>query len=204
MSSRWRGVAAAGLLTAVLACKQEPAPAAQAAAEPPPPARGTTEWKIQNAMSAAPREVSAGATIMEWATSPDSAPRQVRAGTNGWTCFTDSPESPGNDPMCFDSQFGNWATAWMSHRAPAVTGLGVAYMLEGGSDASNTDPFKMRPDSGQPWVDTGPHIMVVVPNVAGLRGLSTDPSSGGPFIMWQGTPYAHVMVPVQSRRRPSS
>jgi hypothetical protein len=69
-------------------------------------------------------------------------------------------------------------------------------MLQGGSDGSNTDPFKFTPDSGQSWVDTGPHVMVVVPNVSALAGLSTDSKNGGPYIMWQGTPYAHVMVPV--------
>jgi hypothetical protein len=39
----------------------------------------------------------------------------------------------------------------------------------------------------------------VVPNPANLEGLPTDPSSGGPFVMWKGTPYAHVMVPVAAR-----
>lgn len=71
-------------------------------------------------------------------------------------------------------------------------------MLEGGSDASNTDPFKMRPDSGEQWIDTGPHVMIVIPNVRGLAGLTTDHAGGGPYIMWQNTPYAHVMVPVRA------
>ncbi len=202
MSSRWRGAAAVALVLVCVACRKEAAPA-QAAAEPAGPAPGTTEWKIANAMSAAPTEIASGATIMEWASSPDSAPKQLRAGTNGWTCFADNAGSPNNDPMCFDGIFGAWASAWMSHSAPRITGLGIAYMLQGGSDASNTDPFKMQPDSGHAWVETGPHVMVVVPNVAGLRGLPTDPASGGPFIMWQNTPYAHVMVPVHNGRRAS-
>ena len=29
-----------------------------------------------------------------------------------------------------------------------------------------------------------------------LEGISTDPQNGGPYVMWKGTPYAHVMVPV--------
>lgn len=180
-----------------VACQKQP-PQQEAAAPPAGPAPGTPEWKIQNAMSAGPTAIASGATVMEWAASPDSAPKQLRAGTNGWTCFADNPGSPGNDPMCFDAQFGNWATAWMSHRNPNMTSLGVAYMLQGGSDASNTDPFKMRPDSGQQWIDTGPHVMIVVPNVRGLVGLSADHASGGPYIMWQNTPYAHVMVPVRA------
>ena len=28
------------------------------------------------------------------------------------------------------------------------------------------------------------------------HGLSTDPKNGGPWVMWKGTPYAHIMAPV--------
>jgi hypothetical protein len=38
--------------------------------------------------------------------------------------------------------------------------------------------------------------MIVVPNINTLKGVSSDSKSGGPYIMWQGTTYAHVMVPV--------
>jgi hypothetical protein len=196
---RWLGtgftaVALGALLVA--ACQKEAAPVVQAAAAPAGPAPGTTAWKIQNAMSAAPAAIASAATLMDWPATPTGQPTQLRAGTNGWTCFADNPSSPGNDPMCFDASFAAWATAWMSHKRPNITSFGVAYMLQGGTDASNTDPFKMRPDSGQAWVDTGPHVMVVTPNVQHLRGISTDPKNGGPYVMWGGTPYAHVMVPV--------
>ncbi len=29
-----------------------------------------------------------------------------------------------------------------------------------------------------------------------LNGMPTDPNSGGPWVMFQGTPYAHIMIPV--------
>jgi hypothetical protein len=38
--------------------------------------------------------------------------------------------------------------------------------------------------------------MIIVPDNALLAGLPTDPENGGPYVMWKGTPYAHVMVPV--------
>ena len=189
----WRNVVP--LLVLVASCAKAPAPE-QAAQQPAGPAPGTPEWKIANAMSAAPMAISEHAALMEWGATPDAAPTQLRAGANGWTCFADNPGSPGNDPMCFDGTFGQWAAAWMGHHPVTITSFGVAYMLQGGSDASNTDPFKMAPDSGHAWVDTGPHVMVVVPNIRSLSGVTTDPASGGPFIMWQGTPYAHVMIPV--------
>jgi hypothetical protein len=183
------------VLIVVAACAKEQ-PATQGTSMPAGPAPGSTEWKIQNAMSAAPAAIANGAAIMDWPATPEGQPTELRAGTNGWTCFADNAQSPGNDPMCFDGVFGQWAQAWMAHRPVTIRSFGVAYMLQGGSDASNTDPFKMVPDSGHAWVETGPHIMVVVPDVRSLANVPTDHRSGGPYIMWQGTPYAHVMIPV--------
>ncbi len=41
--------------------------------------------------------------------------------------------------------------------------------------------------------------MLLVPDAASLDAIPTDHHSGGPFVMWKGTPYAHVMVPVPSK-----
>ena len=38
--------------------------------------------------------------------------------------------------------------------------------------------------------------MILVPNPTMLDAFPTDPHNGGPYVMWQGTPYAHVMVPL--------
>jgi hypothetical protein len=38
--------------------------------------------------------------------------------------------------------------------------------------------------------------MLIVPDPAMLEGITTDFNLGGPYVMWKGTPYAHVMVPV--------
>ena len=52
----------------------------------------------------------------------------------------------------------------------------------------------------------GPHLMVIFPDPKMLEGISDDPNNGGPYVMWKGTPYAHVMVPVavHGRKRRSS
>jgi len=41
--------------------------------------------------------------------------------------------------------------------------------------------------------------MINVPNAKMMKGISDDPNNGGPYIMWEGTPYAHIMVPVEPR-----
>lgn len=171
-----------------------PPPDQEAQAAMPEP--GTPEWKIASAISAAPPELAPGATVMDWAAEPGGAMAELRKGTNGWTCMPDIPTTPGNDPMCLDEAFLNWAAAWMSKTQPNVGGVGFGYMLQGGTDASNTDPYATEPRPGETWVKSGPHIMVVVPDPAALEGISSDPESGGPFVMFTGTPYAHVMVPI--------
>ena len=190
--TRKLAVALIGLLAA---CSSQQERAAAPPAPPPGPARGTNEWKIQNAMSAAPAEIASGAAIMDY---PDAQGHmaQLRAGTNGWTCLPDLPSSPSNDPICVDGQWMDWFGQWMGHKPPKTTGVGVAYMLQGADDASNTDPFKDKPDSGQQWVHSGPHTMIIAPNAAHAFGnYPTTPTAGKPFVMFPNTPYAHLMVP---------
>ncbi|EOK5967445.1 hypothetical protein ACM6XU_001918 [Vibrio parahaemolyticus] len=50
------------------------------------------------------------------------------------------------------------------------------------------------------WIVEGPHLMIITPDQALLDSLPTDPSYGGPYVMWKGTPYAHIMIPVGARK----
>ena len=155
--------------------------------------------KIREAMSAAPADIGRGATIMDWPDAPGGQMKQLRAGTNGWMCMpsTGVAGGIGADPMCLDKVFSSWADAWMNKKdpSPAQT-VGTAYMLRGDKGASNTDPFATGPSPTNQWVTSGPHVMVVVPNLAQLDAFPTDPHNGGPWVMWKGTKYAHLMMPV--------
>ena len=62
---------------------------------------------IASAMSAAPKSVAEGATIVVMDASNNA--RTLRQGSNGWTCMPDSPASPGQDPMCLDQNAMEWA-----------------------------------------------------------------------------------------------
>jgi len=160
----------------------------------------TAAQKIANAMSAAPAAISKNATIMDWPEKEGGQPKQLRAGNNGWVCFPNAPmefgAAAGDDPMCLDKQWQAWGDAWMSKTPPKVEGTGIAYMLKGDRGASNTDPFATGPTATNNWVATPPHIMVLYADPKMLDAFPTDPNSGGPWVMWKGTPYAHLMVPV--------
>jgi hypothetical protein len=164
----------------------------------------TDAQKITNAMSAAPPELAKNATIMDWPDTPNGKPRQLRAGSNGWVCYPNSPETfkgaPGDDPMCLDKSWQTWAEAWMSKSQPKVGSSGIAYMLKGDKGVSNTDPFATGPAGTNQWVVSPPHVMVLFPDTKMLDSYPTDPQNGGPWVMWKGTPYAHLMVPVSSTK----
>ena len=157
----------------------------------------TPAQKIVNATSAAPATISADATVLDWPATEGAAPQVLRAGKNGWTCLPDMPDTKGNDPMCVDAVWMNVLQAYLAHKAPEVKSVGIGYMLApGGGWGSNSDPYAMKEASDNHWGLHGPHLMILVPDLKSLAGLPTEPSNGGPYVMWSGTPYAHVMAPV--------
>jgi hypothetical protein len=173
------------------------APAAAMTATPAGPVTPPTtdDGKIASAMSAGPPAVAQDATIIDM--DAQMQVRTLRPGTNGWTCMPDMPNTPGADPMCIDQNGLEWAKAWMAHADPPAGKMAFGYMLAGGSDASNTDPFATTPSAGQAWIDTGPHVMVfnIGDHFAGYPTTSDNPKA--PYVMWPGTKYAHLMLPVK-------
>ena len=168
------------------------------------PARRTAQQKMADAMSAAPASLTAKATIMDWPEKEGAEPKQLRAGTNGWVCYPTTPaafeSASGRDPMCLDEEWQSWATAWVNKDKPQIKKVGVAYMLRGDVGSSNTDPFATKPTPDNQWTVSGPHIMIVVPDPTTLDGMPTDPDNGGPWVMFKGTPYAHIMVPIAPKQ----
>ena len=65
------------------------------------------------------------------------------------------------DPMCGDANAMEWAMAWIGKKDPPKGKVGMIYMLAGGTDASNTDPFATAPTEANNWVKTGRHIMIM-------------------------------------------
>jgi hypothetical protein len=147
-------------------------------------------------MSAAPLRVSENAAIVDWPSEAGGDLVELRAGDNGWTCLTDDPATPTNDPMCLDAQWMEWLNAFLEGREPEITAIGIAYMLQGGSAASSSDPALTAPPAGEEWMIDPPHFMVVAPWDLDPAIYPTDPHAGGPYIMFEGTPYEHLMVPV--------
>lgn len=150
---------------------------------------------IESAMTAAPAAIAKDAKIISM--KPDGTTSVLREGSNGWTCMPDNSATPGADPMCMDANAMKWAEAWIGHKSPPADNVGLMYMLAGGSDASNTDPWGQTPKDGGKWVETGPHVMVVgSESLNKLYPSGDNPDTSKPYVMFGGTPYAHMMIPI--------
>lgn len=189
---RARHVALSALMAAGAMTLTPAARAQQPKAAPP-----TDAQLIASAMTAAPAKVAAAATVVTMGA--DGTMRTVRKGTNSFTCMPDDPATPGPDPACMDKNSMDWLHAFLTHQPPPAGKIGFMYMLAGGTDASNTDPYAQSPGPTNHWIKTGPHVMILGADAAFYDAYpkSADPDTSVPYVMWAGTPYQHLMAPVK-------
>lgn len=150
----------------------------------------STDEYISRVMKAAPPQIVQDATIIKM----DSKDMQtLKKGNNEWTCMEAS-----GVPMCMDPNAMEWAHAWQTH-GPAPTSTGFIYMLAGDTGASNTDPYAKEKSADNHWVETGSHVMIVGAAAKTMQGYprSADPDPTKPYVMWPGSPYEHLMIPVK-------
>ena len=141
---------------------------------------------------AAPASVVERATIMNM--DHDGKMKVIRQGNNGWTCM-----DPGGAPMCADKAAMEWVAARQS-KGPAPQKLGFIYMLNGDNGTSNTDPYATKETPDNNWIKTGSPVMIVgaeAKNMAQAYPRDAKPDPTKPYVMWPGTPYEHLMLPVK-------
>src|ERR1700733_2342413 len=148
-----------------------------------------TSAKIASAVSAGPESITRGATIAE--IDAQGEMHMLRQGTNGWVCMPGDPNSIANPPMCEDKASQEWDYAFR-HHLPKPTNIvpAITYMLAEAEQRSDTDPY----DKTSSPIKIGPHWMIMWPFDPATTGLPTHHTPSGAYIMWAGTPYAHVHV----------
>ena len=145
------------------------------------------EWKIRNALSAAPAFIADKATVRDWPTdlkADNPMGRVLRQGTNGWTCMPDVPGKPQHDPMCADETMMKWMMAVLAGRSPNIDRVGLSYMLLGEADADQNDVTAKKPPAGKDWSYAGPHVMIVLPDADkdALQDVNRDISNNTPYL----------------------
>jgi hypothetical protein len=155
------------------------------------------EELIKLSLSAAPEAIAKDATVVVM--DHDGKMRTLREGTGQWTCMPGHADPANPDPMCGDKNAMEWGMAWMNHKEPPANKVGFMYMLRGDGGASNTDPYATKEEPGNNWIKTGAHVMIVGSGAKMLDGYpreaKADPAR--PYVMWPGTQYEHLMLPVR-------
>jgi hypothetical protein len=149
----------------------------------------TTQAKIVRAMSAGPADVARSARIIDTDANGDTI--VLREGNNGFTCMPGNPKAVGDPPMCEDAASMQWGADFKAHKPkPTNTVPGITYMLAGATQRSDSDPY----DKTSPPIPIGPHWMIMWPFDPKTTGLPTKHKPTGAYIMWAGSPYAHVHI----------
>jgi hypothetical protein len=149
----------------------------------------STEVKIARAMSAGPASVANAARIVDTDTQGNKV--VLREGHNGFTCMPGDPEVVGEPPMCVDAASMQWFADARAHKPkPTNTVPGITYTLACATQRSDTDPY----DTTSPPIPIGPHWMIMWPFDPKTTGLPTTHKPTGAYIMWAGSPYAHVHI----------
>jgi hypothetical protein len=158
------------------------------------PAGGADAEYTARAMTAGPPEIVHDATIVR---TVNGVMQTLKKGTNEYTCTVAV-----TGPMCMAPIAMEWVQAWQTHTPPPDK-LGFVYMLNGDTGMSNTDPWAPRQERGNHWVKTGAHVMIVGSDVKKMTGFprTPDPDPTKPYVMWPGTPYEHLMLPVSRKPR---
>lgn len=149
----------------------------------------STQIKIARAMSAGPADVAKAARIV--ATDARGKVVVLREGNNGFTCMPGNPKVVGDPPMCVDAASMQWYADAKAHKPrPTNTVPGITYMLAGATQRSDSDPHDM---TSMP-IEIGPHWMIMWPFDPKTTGLPITHKPTGAYIMYAGSPYAHLHV----------
>jgi hypothetical protein len=135
----------------------------------------TDAEKIADALRAAPKFITDGATIADHPASKGGEYRVLRKGSSEWTCLPGPiPGTTHDDPACFDRVFFQFVKDVSAGRPTHVDRLGVAYMYTGHTvPGASGGEFRV-----------GAHIMLVSPHAEDLEGFTR----GG----WNGTYITHL------------
>ena len=167
-----------------------------------PKSDNTAEWQIKAYTSAAPTFIGDNASVI------GSSGDVLRKGTNGWTCQSGNPRPIPKGgwknahqamAVCHDDEGMKWMMAYMSGTKPIMNRDSYMWMLNGDMGEDNTTPGVFNKEDSTPgeWIESGPHLMLMPKDPANLKNFSTDFSTGAPYVMFAGTDYAHLMIPVE-------
>ncbi len=162
-------------------------------------AGNSVEWEIKAYTSAAP------AFIGDYATVISASGETLREGSNGWTCrpLVPMPEGGYADAhasaaACSDANAVAWVEAYIANKTPVLESDGWIWMKHGDLGVDNFKPYTDgEKDAGHKhYIESGAHMMLMPKDPSSLDGQTTDYTSGAPYVMFKGTKFVHLMIPL--------
>ena len=161
----------------------------------------SADWEIETYTTAAPDFIGDFATVVS------ASGEVLREGTNGWTClpFIPMPKmgyKSANEaaPACADANAVAWADAYINKTKPEIENDGWIWMIHGDTGVDNFRPYSEGDKANtapEDWIYSGSHLMLMPKDPASLEGVSTDFTTGAPYVMMEGTPFVHLMIPLE-------
>ena len=158
-------------------------------------------WEIEAYTTSAPDFIGNFATVIS------ASGEVLREGSNGWTClpFIAMPKmgfKTKNEaaPACADQNAMAWANAYLSQTEPKLENDGWIWMLHGDTGVDNFRPYSEGDEKNtdpKDWIYSGAHLMLMPKDPNSLGSQTTDFTTGAPYVMMKGTPYVHLMIPVE-------
>lgn len=150
------------------------------------------EEQIKAALSAAPPEIAKEATVKVYI---DGKLIEAKKGTNGFVCYPDISNLSEPDPICNNPAAEQWLNDLISGKEkPTIATPGVSYMAAGGWHFEKEGKIVMADGEGAKKVRQPPHWMIFWPFDSKTTGLPANVNPLGTYIMFDGTPYAHLMI----------
>jgi hypothetical protein len=159
----------------------------------------TPDESIEKALSAAPRQMKEGATVIKW--KADNTYDTLKKGTNRLVCYDRSGE-PGKQPFAVQcTSIANLERVAQNRKFEAVTDKAARDKMIDDAEKNGT---RVKPEYGSVWLTmNGPdkehariHTTIAVPGATTQStGLPDNNKQGGVWIMNAGTSTAHIMTP---------
>ncbi len=150
--------------------------------------------QIKLAQSAAPPSISKDATIIivNW----NGKYKKVRDGSNGFTCYSDLDKIDVPVPSCMDNAAVQWWNDFTSDKPKPTNKVpGIAYMAQGALRWEKDGKIYMDwHEPGTTRIKEPAHWLIFWPFDAKSTKLPTYPGKFGSSIMYDGTPWSHLMI----------
>lgn len=158
-----------------------------------------TSEEVDRALTAAPRNMHDGATVIKW--KADYTYETLKKGTNKLVCYDRSGEAgrPAFAVQC--TTLGNLPRVAQNRKFEAIADKNAR---QAAIDAAEKDGTRVKPEYGSVFISlSGPdrehahqHTTIAVPGATKeTLGLPDTPGQGGAWLMNPGTTTAHIMTP---------